>query len=308
MIASRRWWVAWAALAAWGGPRAEPPPADPTPGVLEHRFTFAVLADTHITAGTPDHVDRLARTVEWLNDEADARRIELVVLLGDIGWSGGLPLARDEMDELDLHWAPVSGDNLVHAGGAADFGEVFADQLAALEGAMDDWQAAEVPVHDPDAGVDRWLNNFAFTHAGVRFVTLDWASRSDDALEGEGADLYDFEGGSLPFLAAELDALPQGPDEDVVILSHNPMHRSPGAFTLAEMEFIQALTLPRANRVAGAYGGHYHVNADEPNDDGGYHVWVTDALYDDTRTVRLVQVWGDGATFQYRQELVDLGE
>jgi hypothetical protein len=125
---------------------------------------------------------------------------------------------------------------------------------------------------------------------------------------GETADLYDFEGGTLRFMEDELDALPDGRDENVLMLSHNPMHRSPGAFSLVEMDSINGLTSPLRERVAAAYGGHYHVTTDEPNEAGGYHVWITDAIWDDVRTLRLVEVWGNEVEFEYRQELLDLGE
>ena len=39
-------------------------------------------------------------------------------------------------------------------------------------------------------------------------------------------------------------------------------------------------------------------------EDGGFDVWITDALWDDVRTVRLVEVWNTVDGFAYEQELV----
>ena len=55
-------------------------------GPLEEQFSFVVLADPHIS-GLVEHEERLTLAVEWINSEATSRGIELVLVVGDIGWS-----------------------------------------------------------------------------------------------------------------------------------------------------------------------------------------------------------------------------
>ena len=117
-------------------------------------------------------------------------------------------------------------------------------------------------------------------------------------------ELNDFEGGTLPFFQDHVGTLEASEAEDVLLFSHHPMH-VPG-FTAAELESVTTLTAPVGDRVYANFAGHYHGNGHEFIDAGGYEVFVTDATWDDEITLRVVEVWGDGARFEYRQELVVL--
>jgi hypothetical protein len=291
-----------AATVTCGEPDRIPEDTDEEP--LEHLFSFAIFADPHVvTSG--DHLDRLEAAVAWTNANADARRIDVVFVVGDVGWSGGLPLARAALDGLDVPYVPVIGDNEIQTGDEKVYDDVFGPHYATLETRLADWRRAAALVWNPEHETQSWLQNWSFTHQGVRFVGLDWCSRTIGGLLGEMADLHDFEGGTLPFFAADL-VEETGADESVVWLSHHPMYASPGAFDGTEMGAITALTEPLAHRVAANYAGHYHLDLEETPDDAGYDVFVTDALWDDVVRVRVVEVWGNGARFEYVQDLVDI--
>ena len=264
---------------------------------LEYLFSFAVIADPHISSGL-EHQERLAGAVDWVNQQD----VELVWVVGDIGWNEGLPIARALLDELTAPYIPIIGDNEVHIGPSEEaFDQTFADHYALLASEYPDFQRGAVEVHHPEFERTVWLQNLSFSHRGLRWVGLDWNSRDDDALLGEFGHLNDMDGGTLPFLADQLGPLEPLESEDVLLFSHHPMHL--GAFNLAQMDELVALTGPIQGRVAGAYAGHLHATAQVEVDDGGYTAFVTDATWDDDNTVRIVEVWGNGQRFAYEQHL-----
>ena len=79
-------------------------------GPLEEQFSFVVLADPHIS-GLVEHEERLTLAVEWINSEATSRGIELVLVVGDIGWSDGVERSRELLDELEVTYVPLMGDD-----------------------------------------------------------------------------------------------------------------------------------------------------------------------------------------------------
>jgi len=271
---------------------------------MPHLFSFAVLADPHISTGV-DNQERLAAAVEWINTSAAAESIELVVVVGDIGWGEGLPIARDLLDVLDMPYLPVIGDNEIHFGDEQAFDEIFAPQYALLADTFDGWTRGSVEVQNPVHDQTSWFQNYSFDYRGLRWVGLDWCSRDENDLLSEFAEVHDFEGGTWPFFEEELGALSdQGGERagDVLLFSHHPMHL--GAFNEDQMADITGLTGPIHERMAGAWAGHLHLDAEVLVEDGGYTVWVTDAVWDDMNTVRLVRVHGDGERFEYTQELM----
>jgi hypothetical protein len=172
---------------------------------LELAFTFAIIADPHVTGATAN-LDRLDQAVDWIAAEAEPRDLELVFVLGDIAWGGGYDLAREALGRLPVPWVPVQGDNPIQVGEEAGFIAAFADQVSVLGGSRPGWRLAPSPVPNPERGGESYLHNFAFDHGPVRFVGLDWNSRELDPLWGEMPDLHDFDGGTLPFLREELES------------------------------------------------------------------------------------------------------
>ena len=270
---------------------------------LTHQFSFVVLADPHIE-GTAEHSQRLQAAVDWVNAEKDARQIEVVVVVGDIGWGEGLVRSRELLDGLSMPYLPVMGDNEVHFDTGQPFDEVFGSRIDALADSMSHVRRGPVEVFNTVHNQPTWMQNAAFEHRGLTFVALDWVSRSNNSVLGELAELNDFEGGTLPWLTGELAQLNEAPSEDILLFSHHPMHTP--SFNLEQLEQLTDLTGPLEGRVAANWAGHYHLNFEEEIKEGGYDVFVTDATWDDENTLRVVEVWSDETTHDYVQELIVL--
>lgn len=277
-------------------------PEDTVPEVFEFEFSFAVLADPHI-AGQITHEERLAAAVEWINDSAAERDIELVFIVGDLGWGPGLAQANALLSDLEPTWVPVIGDNEIHFGDEENWDTVFSPQFEVVAASVEGFARGQVEVTAAD-GSSLWLQNNMFEYRGLRWVGLDWCSRSDSALLGEFAELHDVPGGSLPFLTDSLIDLEATNDEDVLLFSHHPMHL--GMFSTEEMEAIAAVTGPLEGRVAGAYAGHVHLDAEIEVPEAGYTAFVTDATWDDDNTIRVVRVLSSATSHRYEQELIVL--
>ncbi|TNE89390.1 MAG: hypothetical protein EP330_11310 [Deltaproteobacteria bacterium] len=277
-----------------------PATTEEQPEDLTFAFSFAVIADPHIS-GAISHEERLATAVAWINAHAVERQIELVFVVGDIGWGEGLATSYALLSDLDVAWVPILGDNEVHFGDEENFDTVFTPQYEALA-ASHGLQRGQIEV-DVE-GQTLWLQNLHFEHRGLRWVGLDWVSRSEDNLLSELAELHDVPGGTLPFLSDLLLPLESTPAEDVLLFSHHPMHL--GMFDLDEMQALTDVIGPVSGRVAGAYAGHAHIDAEVEVEDAGYTAWVTDATWDDEITVRMVDVWANRETHRYEQELVVL--
>ena len=277
------------------------PTEDTSVPPMEDLFSFVVVADPHLTDAALEHQERLSAAVEWINTQPE---VELVVVVGDIGWSGGLPIAKALLDGLDAPYLPVIGDNEVHGDAEQTFDEVFTDQYERLATSVEDFQRGPVEVLNPEWGVTSWFQNVSFRYRGLHFVGLDWCSRDTDFLLGEMAALHDFEGGTMPWFTDQMATIEAGAGEDVLLFSHHPMYMSPGAFNIEDMERLSAITRPLEDRIAAAWAGHYHLTWDEDVPSAGYSVHITDATWDDENTVRVVRVRGNGERFTYEQELV----
>ncbi|MEE2830064.1 MAG: metallophosphoesterase [Myxococcota bacterium] len=281
-------------------PEAEPPGNGEAP-TSDLVFSFVVLADPHI-AGPVAHVDRLNAAVAWVNAHLEERAIERVVVLGDIGWSGGLETARNSLDALAVPYVPVLGDNAVQVGDEQAFEETFAPRFAALSWELAAWNRAALPVwHDAVDG-DAWLQNTRFEHSGVLFISQDWNARGVSGALGEFGELNDVAGGSWSWLESALTGASERPRESIVLLSHVPM--APAVFDLAERERFAALVSPFGDQIFANFGGHLHVDYEEEFVEAGYATYVTDATWDDEITLRLVEVWSDGLAMSYEQELI----
>ena len=280
-------------------------------GPMVPLFSIVALADPHLYTTDGEHIERTERAVEWINDNAGSRGIELVIISGDIAWDAGLKSAPEVLGALTVPFVPVIGDNEIHNGIESDFIDMAAPLLDTLAGQTEDWRAAEMPVDNPEISALSWLMNYSFTFRGIRFVALDWNARVHDTIFGEMADLHDFDGGTLPFLVDELVLHGDGPEGGMVLASHHPMHLSPGAFDLAEMESLVNIIAPHGDRIYADLAGHYHVNVEDSVPEAGYDVLVTDALWDDLITMRLIEVSvahrGEAISrYAYTHELITL--
>jgi hypothetical protein len=268
---------------------------------LEYVFSFALLADPHIVS-TQEHVDRLVQVQEWIDAQAEDRGLELVLVLGDIGWGEGLEPSYDLLNAFSVPWVPVAGDNMLHVGDEERWQRVFAPQMTVLAETFQDFHAAPQPTFNPDWDRDSWFANYAFVHRGVTFMVLDWCSRSDEPIYGDTADLHDFDGGTLPWFQDQVQALESGPQESVVMASHMAMHLGPGSFNIAMDDVLEGWAGAYADQLALSVGGHLHMDIDQTATVGGWEVHVLDATWDDALTLSIVDVWGNGRRFAYEIE------
>jgi hypothetical protein len=270
---------------------------------LEFQYTFAILADPHVTS-SGENLDRLGVAVDWINSVADERQVELVLVLGDVAWNSGLDIIVEALDELDMPYAAMIGDNEVASDDEEAFDTTFAPTYEALSADFDNWSRTVVPVHNPLADQDNWFSNFSFDHRGVHFVAVDWCARGAFGALSEVGDLHDFDGGSFQWFTADLAAMDATAADSVVMASHIPMHL--GLLDLDELAQVEALLLQYEEQVYGQFAGHIHADAEVEESDGLWTVYVTDATWDDEVRVRLVEVSGNGLRFEYEHELVDV--
>lgn len=268
-----------------------------------HQFTYAIIADPHVT-NSGAHAARLDTAVDAIIALPADRAPDLVFILGDIAWNDGWTPAYEALDRLPMPWVPVLGDNPIQSGEEQGFETTFAAHLDAVGAGLPGWTRAETPVTGPD-GETLWLQNARLDWGGVRFVALDWNTRVIETGWGELPDLHDVDGGTLPFLVDALDTLPDGPDDRVVLLSHMPL--VPG-LTLDEQADLLAAIDPWREAVWGNHAGHLHGNGEATWDEADLEIRTTDATWDDVNSFRLVDVWSDGVSFRYEDELVELPE
>jgi len=226
-------------------------------------------------------------------------------VLGDLG--SRRDRVQAVLDPLPVPWIPALGDNAIQGGQETAFDTDLAPHYAALAGVLAGWHKAPVPVANPDAGGESRFQNLSFDHEDVHFVVLDWCTRTIGGLAGEQADLHALPGGTWPWFQNDLDACPKPRLENVVLISHHPMHAAfagAGAFSGNEMDFLEAFTKLYANDVYADFAGHYHFNWHDGVNDGGFEVFVTDATHEDDVTVRVVRVLDDGVRFAYEHDVV----
>lgn len=268
----------------------------------ERVFVFALIADPHVT-GPGEHADRVARVAAALDALPTDRSPELVFVLGDIAWGGGWSDALSALETMPAPWVPIIGDNPIQVGEEIVFDETFGAHLEGMASHLEAWVRAALPVDNPERGGESWLQNSRFDHKGVRFVGLDWNSREMGTGWGEMPDLHDFAGGTLPFLVSSLETLPDGPEDRVVMLSHMPL--VPGLTLDEQADFLAAIA-PYEGAIWGQHAGHLHGNGEATWEDAGFEIRTTDATWDDVNTYRLVEVWSDGVSFTYVEELIEV--
>jgi len=280
------------ALAACGTAAPSPPREPP--------FSFAIIADPHITSNAARE-ERLSAVVSWINGQAAARGVELVLVLGDIGWGAGVEKAASLLDALAVPWAPLIGDNEIHDGSEEAFTTVFGPRIDRLAATQQSLRRAPAPVANPETGESSWFVNYSFVHRGVRFVCLDWSARSTpDDLSGERGFAHDLPGGTWPWFVADLE-LSSAAADGIVLASHIPMHGV--ALDAALLDKVRATLAPIASRVRMNVAGHIHF-AYEMRVDDLYDVFVSSPPWADAPVVRIFTVQPTDGGFEYTPETV----
>ncbi len=272
-------------------------------------FSFGVIADPHVYGGpTSENAVKLAAVVDWINTnkDQDIYRLELIVVVGDLGGGSGLATAKDILDGLTIPYVPLIGDNETH-GDEELFDTTFAPQYAALAGILEGWSKEPTPVWNPEWEKDSWFQNFSFDYQGLHFTAADWATRGGTGWEGEQADLHDFSGGTWPFFTNDIETCQKESQENIVMLSHHPMHVTPiipdvevASFSTDEVDTIEAFTAVHGDHVYADMAGHYHVDWTEDRPDGQYELYVTAAIHLGVKNLRVVKVFNEtGTAFSY---------
>jgi hypothetical protein len=283
-------------------------------------FSFAVIADPHLN-GSEKNKARFVSAVRWIIDNKEKKDIELVFVVGDIGW-GGLRKSRNlrtaetvlaYLNHAGVPYVPVIGDNEIQKGSEKEFNDIFQKQYEYLSKMLKNWRKASTPVGG------KYLQNFSFDYKGCHFVCCDFNSRD---VENEGGELHDFPGGSWPWFKKDIENCPKDQKENIVIISHIGMFRTGFGsadeflFSEDEMNKVKGFLYDYRDYVDSNYAGHIHQNWHSVVWTGLfttiYHVRTTDETWhcrqwpesdDKDVTVRVVEVNGDAEKIVYSQNL-----
>ena len=275
------------------------------PSAERHLFSFAIIADPHVI-GPGEHDARLHAAVDWVEENAAARDIQLTLILGDICWGDGFTYAHDALNKLSMPWVPVMGDNVVQAEQEDVFHATFDGQVEGLQGSLTGFEIQPTPVWNPERSMESWLQNIRFDFGGIRFLSVDWNSRELGSIWGETPDLHDFEGGTWPWLLSELAIIEGRPRDSVILLSHMPLFEGIGGLTTLEADQVVDALAPRQVELWANLAGHLHWSNSTVWDRAGIEVHVTDATWDDTNTIRVIDVSGNEAGFSYVHRLEEI--
>gem|GEM_PF-1308079 len=222
---------------------------------------IAAIGDPHITGGnyTGEKMKRLVGAVDWLNANAKKKALRMVLVLGDLGWSGGLEHARVALDKLTVPYVPINGDNVMFAGDEKQFDDVFGPVYAKLQQQFPGMARAATPTYHPGLKQSTILENLAFDVDGVHVVVPDLNPRKKIGPFGEQGELHDYPGGTWPWLQAHLAGLKAPRKASVLLASHIPVAMSPGALTAADMVKVGALADKHPGVIAASLAGHYHI-------------------------------------------------
>ncbi len=285
-------------IGSWMSTGCQPPPPP------NHLFAIAIIADPHVP-GQPgsENARRLAACIDWITAHQEELRIELTLVVGDLIKDTVTWEAKEILDRLTIPYVPIFGDNEVHTN-EAFFATMYASHYNYLATIFENWRQAPSPIWNPQYEKYSYFQNISFDYKDIHFVGLDWCSRSSDILLGEQADLHDFEGGTLPWFMEDIATCQKRYGENIIMISHHPMHLSIGAFTTEEDTVIENFTSTYGSYVYADLAGHYHVGSHETRPVGGYEIYITEASNFLLNTMALLRVYNDGQAFSYYYETI----
>lgn len=269
---------------------------------LTEEFSVVILADPHV-AQSGEYENRLRTTVDWINAHQQEEKIAFVAVLGDVGWGAGLELAHDALEELNVPYLPIIGDNEVHFGDEQRFFAIFEDAYIHAQDWCVDWNDSFSIVWNPEHEQDSSFGNFSCLYRNVRFYGLDWASRHSGSILGEMGDLHDFDGGSLDWFRQEL-ITDEESSAPIFLLTHIPMYVNGGAFDIYEMATLEEILGSYSDRLVSNFAGHYH--SDSYNELDFYDLVVVDAIWDDQIRFQKLTISQTGDDFSFSRELITL--
>ncbi|MFH1320130.1 MAG: metallophosphoesterase [Bacteroidota bacterium] len=267
-------------------------------------FSFVAIADSHISGNT-EHENRLENTIEWINANTEERNIAFVVILGDIAWGEEyLQRAKNLLSTLEIPYIPIIGDNVIQAGNEIAFNNTFNDIYLYLSNIYENFNKAPNPVWNDGLQQDMYLQNFSFDFQGLHIIGLDWCSRRIDSIQGEFANLYDFNGATFSWFKSDIDLAPKENSENIIMFSHHPMHFFIGAFSSEDYNTIENYTAQYADYVYANMAGHYHKSWHEIHEIAGYELFVVDAVWNEPTSLEIVDVNLIDGSFTFSHEII----
>lgn len=266
------------------------------------QFSFVHITDIHIGEGsgdygTPGYNDTLAatnegapllslrRAVKWINQNAAAQKIRFVMITGDFTRSGErsqLLRFKQVVDSLDIPYIPLIGNHDVWPycdldEASTPIGDslvnvIFKDVFDSLALFMPDWSngtrlnrtwVAEESCYS-------YFQNFSFTFGSYLFLNADFATRTHAPLGYQGigpeADIFNFAGGTWPWLKQSIIDFPRKGYENILLFSHYPPTKDAWAavnsFSYGEYDDITNFMKNYTDNIGAWFAGHIHRDSE----------------------------------------------
>lgn len=225
----------------------------------EWSFTAVHISDIHLgedspngdygTVGWNDTIDentncsateKLRNVVNWINANAQAEKIEIVLITGDVSDRAEVStfiMAKRILDSLTVPyvvtngnhdmWPRVIGNDAPKPFGDSIFAQIYSSHFNQLSQELADWNDGTRlnRVYNPINDMYSQFQNFSFSKGSYRFIVNDFASRYKKPI-GVGtminAKLYNIPGGTFPWLINSMQQSEPQIDNGIVWLQHFP--------------------------------------------------------------------------------------
>jgi hypothetical protein len=262
-------------------------------------FTAAHISDIHLGEDSPDGdygtigwndtindntycsaTGRLRNVVHWINANAEAEKIEIVFVTGDVSdraEKSGFIMTKRILDSLIVPyvvtngnhdmWPRVIGDQASEPFGDSIFAEVYSDHFDFLSQELDDWDDGTRlnRVYNPINDIYSQFQNFSFSKGSYRFMVNDFASRFKKPV-GPGtminAKLYNIPGGTYPWLANAMEQTQPQISNGIIWLQHFPFDDEflSATYSFNNAEHDSLIDLIEGKDFGLCIAGHRHRN------------------------------------------------
>ena len=79
-----------------------------------------------------------------------------------------------------------------------------------------------------------------------------------------------------------------------------------GSFDSDQMSEVQGVLSAYMDKVYANFAGHLHVNVEDLSPERGYDVYITDAIWNDVISIRMLDVYQNEQTVYFEQEMIEL--
>lgn len=248
-------------------------------------YTFALLSDIHIGDIGANALGRARSAVAKINQLAAnvSTNLQAVFITGDLT-NSAMPsqyeTVREILDNLTVPYFPIIGNhdqwlyNSTWEDTAPVGDQIFARTFQHILNQSNIINYPNGTVWNPTHQCRSWFQNYRVQIQNNIFLALDWNSRhhavASLGYKGSmpGADLYDFQGGTFPWLEEQLRELDQQ-SATVVLLQHQPFRAPvyiPGEiYAFGEgkrLRIEHVLRKHHALNYFGVFAGHFHMWSD----------------------------------------------